>query len=67
MALTPTSLYRDGDAKLIIACHDELVVECPEEQAEKVARFVEEVPVSEMDNVLNPGLDANYPTGSPWR
>jgi DNA polymerase I-like protein with 3'-5' exonuclease and polymerase domains len=31
------------DARLIIACHDELVVERPEEQAEEVERFVEGV------------------------
>jgi DNA polymerase I-like protein with 3'-5' exonuclease and polymerase domains len=30
-------------AKFVIACHGELVVESPEDQAEEVARFVEEV------------------------
>jgi DNA polymerase I len=34
------------DAKLVIASHDELVVECPEEQAKEVAHFLEEVMVS---------------------
>lgn len=33
--------------------HDELVVECPEEQAEEVARFVAEVMVDAMDSMLN--------------
>ena len=28
------------EAKLVIACHDELVVECPKEQADEVARFL---------------------------
>jgi DNA polymerase I-like protein with 3'-5' exonuclease and polymerase domains len=47
------------DAKLMIACHDELVVECPEEQAEEVERFVEGVMVVGMDKDVNPGLDAD--------
>lgn len=46
------------DAKLVIACHDELVIECPEEQADEVARFLEEVMVAGMDEVLNPGPGA---------
>jgi DNA polymerase-1 len=37
----------------ILAVHDELVVECPEEQAEEVARFVAEVMVDAMDSMLN--------------
>jgi hypothetical protein len=43
------------------ACHGQLVVECPEEQTEEVARFVEEVMVAGMDEVLNPGLDSHHP------
>jgi DNA polymerase I-like protein with 3'-5' exonuclease and polymerase domains len=40
--------------------HDELVVECPEDQAEEVAQFVEEAMVAGMDEVLNSGLNANH-------
>jgi DNA polymerase I-like protein with 3'-5' exonuclease and polymerase domains len=29
------------NARLVSACHDELVVECPEEQAEEVAAWLE--------------------------
>ena len=43
------------DVQLVIACHDELVVECSEEQAAEVAGFLEDVMVSKMDEVLNPG------------
>ncbi len=43
------------------AVHDELVVECREGQAEEVSRFVEEVMVARMHEVLNPGLDAHHP------
>jgi hypothetical protein len=38
-----------------------LVVECREGQAEEVSRFVEEVMVARMHEVLNPGLDAHHP------
>jgi hypothetical protein len=38
----------------VIACHDGLVVECPEEQGEKGAWFIEEVMVAGMNQVLNP-------------
>ena len=37
----------------VIACHAGLVVECPEEQAEEVAWFIEEVMVAGMNQVLN--------------
>lgn len=47
------------DARLL-AVHDELVVECPEDQAEEVAQFVEEAMVAGMDEVLNSGLNANH-------
>jgi DNA polymerase I-like protein with 3'-5' exonuclease and polymerase domains len=53
------------DARLIIACHDELVVERPEEQAEEVERFVEGVMVVGMDEVLNPNLDVGHPERVP--
>jgi DNA polymerase I len=45
----------------ILAVHDEIVVECPEEQAEEVAHFLEEVMVVGRDKVVNPGLDADHP------
>jgi hypothetical protein len=39
----------------MIVCHNELVIECPEDEAyEEIARFVEEV--------VSPGLDAKHPT-----
>jgi DNA polymerase I-like protein with 3'-5' exonuclease and polymerase domains len=44
------------DARLVIDCHDGMVVAIPEEQAEEVARFVEEVMVAGMDEMVNPGL-----------
>jgi DNA polymerase I-like protein with 3'-5' exonuclease and polymerase domains len=53
------------DAKLVIACHDELVIECPEDQAEEVARFVAEVMVAGMNEVLNYGLDVDHPDRVP--
>ena len=55
------------DARHVIACHDELVVECPEEQAEEVARFLEGVMVDGMGKVLNPGLDADHSVRFPER
>jgi len=66
MAIFNKQPLENLDAELVIASHDELVVECPEEQVEKVARFVEEVVmVAGMDEVLNPGLDANHPDRVP--
>ena len=41
-----TSGCRNTSTLLVIACHDELVVECLEEQAEEVTRFLEEVMVA---------------------
>ena len=49
----------------MIACHDELVVESPEDRAEEVARFVEKVMVAGMNEVLNSGLDADHPDWVP--
>jgi hypothetical protein len=49
------------DARLVIACHDELLIECPEEQTEEVARFLEEAMAAGMNEVLNPCLDADHP------
>jgi hypothetical protein len=56
MVLFHERLPEHLDANLVIAFHDELVVECPEEQAEEVARFVEAVMVAGMDEILNSGL-----------
>jgi DNA polymerase I len=61
MALFHERLPEHLDARLVLAVHDELVVECPEEQAEEVARFVEEVMVAGMDKVMNPGLATEHP------
>jgi DNA polymerase-1 len=65
MTLFNERLPEHLDANIVIACHDELVVECPEEQAEEVARFLEEVMVAGMDEILNPGLDADHPERVP--
>jgi DNA polymerase I-like protein with 3'-5' exonuclease and polymerase domains len=61
MALLPYHL----EARLVLAVHDELVVECPEAQAEEVARLVEEVMLAGMDEVVNPGLDSDHPERVP--
>ena len=65
MALFNERLPKNLEGRLVLAVHDELVVECPEDQAEEVARFVEEVMVGGMNEVLNPGLDANHPDWVP--
>jgi DNA polymerase I-like protein with 3'-5' exonuclease and polymerase domains len=65
MALFHELLPDHLDAKLIIACHDELVVECLEEQAEEVARFLEEVMITGMNEVVNPGLGEAHPDWVP--
>jgi DNA polymerase I-like protein with 3'-5' exonuclease and polymerase domains len=65
MALFRERLPEHLDAKLVIACHDGLVVECPIEQAEEAARFLEGVMVAGMDGGLNPDLDANHPERVP--
>jgi DNA polymerase I len=65
MALFNEQLPEYLDAKLVIAVHDEVVVESPEDQAEEVARFVEEVMVAGMNEVLNSGLDADHPDWVP--
>jgi len=49
----------------MIACHDELVVECPDDRAEEVAGLVGEVLVAGIDEVLIPGLDADHPDRVP--
>jgi hypothetical protein len=36
-----------------------LVVACPKEQTEQVAIFTEEIMVAGMEEVMNPGLDAD--------
>jgi DNA polymerase I-like protein with 3'-5' exonuclease and polymerase domains len=65
MALFRERLPEHLDARLVIACHDELVVECAEEQAQEVAGFLEEVMVAGMDGVLNPGLGPEAPERVP--
>jgi hypothetical protein len=37
-----------------------LVVACPKEQAEEVAYVLEEIMVAWMNEVVNPGLDADH-------
>jgi DNA polymerase I-like protein with 3'-5' exonuclease and polymerase domains len=65
MALFNERLPEILDAKLVIACHDELVLECPKEQAKEVARFLEEAMVDGMDEVINPGPEADHPDRVP--
>jgi DNA polymerase I-like protein with 3'-5' exonuclease and polymerase domains len=60
MGLFHERLPEHLDAKLVIACHDELVVECLEEQADEVTRFLEEVMVAGMNEVVNPGMDDTH-------
>jgi hypothetical protein len=36
-------------------------IECPEDEAEEVVKFIEEVIVAGMDEMVNPGLDAEHP------
>jgi DNA polymerase I len=43
----------------ILAVHDELVVECPEEQAAEVKAWLVKAMVDGMDEVLNSGLDTD--------
>jgi DNA polymerase I len=43
----------------ILAVHDEVVVECPEEQAEEVKAWLVKAMVDGMDEVLNSGLDTD--------
>jgi hypothetical protein len=40
-------------------------VECLEDQAEEVSRFVEEVMVAGMDEIISPGLDDFHPDRVP--
>lgn len=65
MALYSERLPEHLDAKLIISCHDELVVECPEEQAAEVAHCLERIMVAGMYKVLNPSLEADHPERVP--
>ena len=53
------------DTRLILAVHDELVVESPEDQIKEVAQFVKEVIVAGMGEMVNPGLDVDYPDRVP--
>jgi hypothetical protein len=56
MTLSRKPLPDHLGTKLVIACHDELVIECPEEQAKEVARFLQEAVAAGMKEVLNSGL-----------
>jgi DNA polymerase I len=49
----------------ILAVHDEVVVECPEEQAEEVKAWLVKAMVDGMDEVLNSGLDTDHPERVP--
>ena len=52
------------EAKLILQVHDELIVECPEEQAAEVAKLVSD----QMEHVadLNVPLNAEAKCGKSW-
>jgi DNA polymerase-1 len=45
----------------ILAVHDEVVVECPEEQDEEAKAWLVKALVDGMEKVLNSGLDINHP------
>jgi DNA polymerase-1 len=49
----------------ILAVHDEVVVECPEEQAEEVKDWLEKAMVDGMEEVLNSGLGTDHPERVP--
>jgi DNA polymerase-1 len=49
----------------ILAVHDEVVVECPEEQAEEVKTWLVKAMVDGMDEVLNSGLGTDHPERVP--
>jgi hypothetical protein len=53
------------DPELPIGCHHQLVVAYPKDQAEEVARLVEEVMVEGMDEIVNPSLQPTSSTVSP--
>ena len=53
------------DAKLAIAWHDELILECHEGHVKDVADLLEETMVAGVDGVLNLGLDADHPDRVP--
>ncbi len=65
MALFHEQLPEHLDARLVLAVHDELVVECPDGQAEEAAGSLKEVMVEGMDEVLNPSVDADHPDRVP--
>lgn len=52
------------EARLVLQVHDELIVECPEEEAEKVMRIVKE----EMEKAqrLSVSLKADVSVGKSW-
>lgn len=52
------------DARLVLQVHDELIVECPEEEAEKVRRMVKEE--MEKAETLSVALKADASIGKSW-
>jgi DNA polymerase-1 len=66
MAAVAGRLEREGlQGRLVLQVHDELIVECPKEEAEQVKLLLTE----EMEGVyaLNPGLVAEARIGENWR
>src|SRR5215210_6483135 len=49
----------------ILVVHDEVVVECPEEQAEEVEAWLVKAMVDGMEEVLNSGLGTDHPERVP--
>lgn len=49
-------------ARLVLQVHDELIAECPKDEAETVRRILQE----EMENVLNPVLVVDAHVGANW-
>src|SRR5215212_6969056 len=49
----------------ILAVHDEVVVECPEEQAEEVKAWLVKAMVDGMEEILNSGPDTDHPERAP--
>ena len=46
---------------LVLACHDEIVVECDEGDAKKVEAWLKKAMIDGMDEVVNSGLDTEHP------
>jgi DNA polymerase I-like protein with 3'-5' exonuclease and polymerase domains len=61
MALFYERLPEHLDAKRVLVCHDEFLVECWEDRAEEATQFVKQVMVSGMEEVVNHGLEPDPP------